>query len=58
MKDGTIYTASGISAGMDMALGFVADKAGYEAARAISLTMEYEWHEESGYDPFSDRYPE
>ncbi len=58
VKDGTIYTASGVSAGMDMALGFVADQAGYEAASAISLMMEYEWHEESEYDPFSERYPE
>ena len=32
VRDGNIYTSSGVSAGMDMALGFVADLLGYDVA--------------------------
>lgn len=57
VKDGTIYTSSGVSAGMDMALGFVADLLGNPAAKQVSLEIEYEWNEDPGDDPFSERYP-
>jgi transcriptional regulator GlxA family with amidase domain len=58
VKDGFIYTSSGVSAGIDMALGFVSDRVGYEAAKKASQIIEYEWHEESEYDPFSELYPD
>jgi transcriptional regulator GlxA family with amidase domain len=57
VKDGTIYTSSGVSAGTDMALGFVSDLLGLSAAKQVSQEIEYEWNEDPGYDPFSDRYP-
>ncbi len=52
VKDGTIYTSSGVSAGMDMALGFVSDLLGHPAALQVSHEIEYVWNEDSGCDPF------
>jgi transcriptional regulator GlxA family with amidase domain len=54
VRDGNIYTSSGVSAGMDMALGFVADLFGYEMAKEQSIQIEYNWHEDSSWDPFSE----
>jgi transcriptional regulator GlxA family with amidase domain len=53
VRDGTIYTSSGVSAGMDMALGFVADLLGSPLAHLVSREIEYEWNEDPGHDPFS-----
>jgi transcriptional regulator GlxA family with amidase domain len=57
VKDGTIYTSSGVSAGTDMALGFVSDLLGHPASKQVSQEIEYEWNEDPGYDPFSELYP-
>jgi transcriptional regulator GlxA family with amidase domain len=57
VKDGNIYTSSGVSAGMDMALGFVSDLLGREAAKQASVEIEYAWHENSEEDPFAELYP-
>jgi len=56
VKDGNIYTSSGVSAGMDMALGFAADLLGYDVAKEQSIQIEYSWHEDSSWDPFSEIY--
>lgn len=56
INDGCIYTSSGVSAGIDMSLGFVADLLGYGVARKLSTEIEYSWHEDSTWDPFSDIY--
>ena len=56
MKDCNIYTSSGVSAGMDMALGFIEDILGKEKALEISQSIEYLWNEDSSYDPFSKMY--
>lgn len=56
VKDGNIYTSSGVSAGMDMALGFIEDLMGKEKALEISKGIEYLWNEDSNYDPFSKMY--
>jgi hypothetical protein len=56
VKDGTIYTSSGVSAGTDMALGFISDLLGYPAAKQVSREIEYEWNEDPGKDPFSELY--
>ena len=55
VRDGSVYTSSGVSAGMDMTLGFVSDLFGYETACQISREIEYEWHNDSGHDPFCDQ---
>ncbi len=57
VKDERIYTSSGVSAGMDMALGFVSDLLGHPAAKQVSQEIEYEWDEDPGSDPFSELYP-
>lgn len=51
--DGRFYTASGVSAGTDMALGFVADRLGEETARQIAKIMEYTWNDDKDNDPFA-----
>lgn len=51
--DGIFYTSSGVSAGIDMALGFVADLYGKERAINIAILMEYCWNENTHHDPFS-----
>ena len=56
VTDKNIYTSSGVSAGMDMALGFVADQLGYEVAKRQSIQIEYDWKEDSTWDPFSTLY--
>jgi transcriptional regulator GlxA family with amidase domain len=56
VKDGNIYTSSGISAGMDMALGFIADQYGRETAEAIANRIEYVWNDDREFDPFSELY--
>jgi putative intracellular protease/amidase len=52
--DGKYYTSSGITAGIDMSLGFINDKISYEAAKKISNALEYLWNEDKNIDPFSE----
>jgi transcriptional regulator GlxA family with amidase domain len=56
VKDDNIYTSSGVSAGIDMTLGFIEDLMGKEKALEISQSIEYRWNENSKYDPFSKMY--
>ena len=48
--DGKYYTSSGVSAGMDMTLGFLADRHGAEFARKIAKEIEYHWIEDKDND--------
>lgn len=50
--DGKYYTSSGVSAGMDMALGFLADSHGIEFARNVAFEIEYNWIEDKDNDSF------
>ena len=52
--DGKFYTSSGVTAGIDMALGFVADTFGTETGRKISRSIEHIWNEDNIIDPFSE----
>ncbi len=56
VKDGNIYTSSGVSAGMDMTFGFIADLLGHDVAKQNSIEIEYDWKEDAGWDPFADLY--
>lgn len=56
VRDEYIYTSSGVSAGIDMALGFIADIIGKEKALEIARRIEYFWNEDNQYDPFSKLY--
>jgi transcriptional regulator GlxA family with amidase domain len=51
--DGPLYTASGVSAGLDMSLAFVEDVYGREQAEQIARTIEYERTEDPARDPFA-----
>ncbi|MCB2362086.1 DJ-1/PfpI family protein [Clostridium estertheticum] len=51
--DGKFYTSSGISAGIDMALGFVADIIGLERAIEIAQSIEYVWNCDKSNDLFA-----
>lgn len=51
--DGRFYTSSGVSAGTDMALAFIADRHGETAAEEIAQHIEYRWHNDAGDDPFA-----
>lgn len=50
--DDKYYTSSGVSAGMDMALGFLADRHGIEFARNVAFEIEYNWIEDKDNDSF------
>lgn len=56
VRDGKFYTSSGVSAGMDMALGFVADRYGRALAGEIAVHVEYAWQDDAGRDPFARIY--
>ncbi len=51
--DGKFYTSSGVTAGIDMALGFIANKHNYRIAKEISNSIEYIWNERKEFDPFA-----
>ncbi|NKI30392.1 DJ-1/PfpI family protein [Muricauda sp. DJ-13] len=50
--DGKYYTSSGVSAGMDMTLGFLADRHGIDFARKVAKEIEYNWIEDKDNDSF------
>lgn len=52
VRDGKFYTSSGVSAGMDMALGFVRDLYGQDVAEQAAQDIEYIWNADSDRDPF------
>ena len=49
---GKFYTSSGVSAGIDAALGFIADMHGQNEARRIAVTMEYVWNSDKNAELF------
>ncbi len=50
--DGKYYTSSGVSAGIDMTLGFVRDRFGEARADEIAEHIEYIWNSDSHNDLF------
>lgn len=52
MVDDKFYTSSGVTAGMDMTLAFVADTIGRETAIRIANEIEYIWIENKDNDSF------
>lgn len=52
VSDGKFYTSSGVSAGMDMSLGFVSDTLGRTAAEEIADAIEYVWNDDPSNDIF------
>lgn len=52
-NDGKIYTSSGVSAGIDMTLGFVSDVHGFKLAEDTAKYIEYIWSKDKDNDPFA-----
>ena len=50
--DDKYYTSSGVTAGIDMALGFLSDRHGIDFARQVAFRIEYNWIEERDDDTF------
>lgn len=53
VSDGKFYTSSGVSAGIDMALGFVCDRFSRQTALKIAEDIEYLWNSDSSNDIFA-----
>ena len=51
-RDEKFYTSGGVSAGMDMSLGFLRDIHGVEFARKVAFEIEYNWTEDMDDDKF------
>ncbi|KAI9826841.1 MAG: hypothetical protein M1832_005780 [Thelocarpon impressellum] len=51
--DGNVWTSSGISAGIDVTLAFIAHAYGAEVAGGIADSMEYVWNRDPSDDPFA-----
>lgn len=51
--DGKYYTSSGVSAGIDMALGFVSERFDLDKAEEIAEHIEYVWNPNPNNDPFA-----
>ncbi|MEM7292286.1 MAG: DJ-1/PfpI family protein [Pseudomonadota bacterium] len=54
VEDGKFFTASGVSAGMDMTLALIAHIMGDEAADQVATWTEYDWHRDPSWDPFAE----
>jgi len=54
-KDEKYYTSAGVSAGMDMTLGFLCDRHGIEFARKTAFEIEYNWIEDMEEDDFYEQ---
>jgi len=53
VEDGKYFTSSGVSAGMDMALGAIADLYGKNKAEETAYGCEYIWNKNADEDPFA-----
>lgn len=50
--DGKYYTSSGVTAGMDMTLGFLEDRHGSDVAIRVATELEYTWIRDRDNDSF------
>lgn len=53
VNDDKYYTSSGVSAGIDMTLGFIRDIHGLKTAQKIADHIEYIWNANQNKDPFA-----
>lgn len=56
IEDRTRWTSFGVAAGMDMILALIGRLHGVSSALEVADTIEYEWHMDSFWDPFADKY--
>lgn len=53
VEDEKFITSSGVSAGMDMALGAIGLMHDHETAEKVAFWSEYNWHKDKNWDPFA-----
>ena len=53
VQDGNRWTSSGVAAGIDMAAALIRFLHGEQVARAVADFMEYETHDDAGWDPYA-----
>jgi transcriptional regulator GlxA family with amidase domain len=53
VRDGKFITSGGVAAGIDMALGLIAELVGEGVAIEVAKGTEYDWHRDPGWDPFA-----
>ena len=53
VRDGSYFTSSGVSAGMDMSLAVISHLLGKEQAEQVAIWAEYDWHQDPDWDPFA-----
>ena len=53
VREGKYYTSSGVSAGLDLALGFVRDQFGQELAEQSARQAEYHWQDDLDRNDFA-----
>ncbi len=56
VEDGKYITSSGVSAGIDMALGLVARLKGKTQAAMLARSLEYQWNDDPANDPFAIQF--
>jgi putative intracellular protease/amidase len=56
VADGKYYTSSGVSAGIDMALGFIEERHGRKTAEEAARQIEYLWNDDRENDPFAPEH--
>ncbi|KAI9041338.1 DJ-1/PfpI family protein [Aspergillus affinis] len=56
VRDGNIWTSSGVSAGIDVTLAWIEEVYGRDVAGRIADGMEYTRHMDASFDPFADKY--
>jgi len=57
VADGKYYTSSGVSAGMDMTLGFLNDIHGNVFAKEVASQIEFSWQQDKDHDEFYNPLP-
>lgn len=57
VEDGRYFTSSGVSAGMDMALGLIRHVFGADTSRQVARRAEYLWNDDKTSDPFAEPPP-
>ena len=53
VEDGKVFSSSGVSAGIDMALAVIAKLVSQQAAEDAANFAEYSWQRDAGCDPFA-----
>jgi len=53
VEDGKFFTSSGVSAGIDMALGLIERMFDRETSQRAANWAEYEWNDDKDWDPFA-----